>query len=170
MRGVPLTPEQLAERKAARKRLARRVARHSALATLTGVAALALLAWWLLTTVGGRDLLLRQIVARLPQGTTLTWQTATGPASGPMTLHGVRFTMPRAADPACVRSATQRCTSGRITFTADTIVVDPALRPLLGRSRRLDALDIAHATLDLPPDTQPFKLPTWPGSLPGIAP
>ena len=170
MRGVPLTPEQRATRNAARRELARRVARRSALATLAGVALLALLAWWLLTTVGGRDLLLRQIVARLPHGTTLTWQTATGPASGPMTLHGVRFTMPRAADPACVRSAAQRCTGGRITFTADTIVIDPALRPLLGRNLRLDALDVAQATLDLPEDTQPLKLPTWPGSLPGIAP
>ncbi|HMB43464.1 MAG TPA: AsmA-like C-terminal region-containing protein, partial [Luteimonas sp.] len=170
MRGVPLTPEQRATRNAARRVLARRVARHSALATLTGVAMLALLAWWLLTTVGGRDLLLRQIVARLPQGTTLTWQTATGPASGPMTLHGVRFTMPRAADPACVRSPTERCASGRITFTATTLVLDPALRPLLGRTLRLDALDIDGATLDLPQDTQPFKLPSWPGSLPGIAP
>src|SRR6478672_5492150 len=170
MRGVPLTPDQLAERKAARKRLARRVARHSALATLTGVAALALLAWWLLTTVGGRDLLLRQIVARLPQGTTLTWQSATGPASGPMTLHGVRFAMPRAPDPDCVRTATQRCVGGRIHFSAQTIVLDPALRPLLGRTLRLDALDITDATLDLPEDTQPFKLPRWPRSLPGIAP
>src|SRR5512144_3373101 len=86
-----------AARNAARRVLARRVAWHSTLATLAGVVVLALLAWWLLTTVGGRDLLLRQIVARLPQGTTLTWQTATGPASGPMTLHGVRFSMPRAA-------------------------------------------------------------------------
>jgi translocation and assembly module TamB len=170
MRGVPLTPEQRAARNAARRALARRVAWRSALASLALVGLLALLAWWLLTTVGGRDVLLRQIVARLPQGTTLTWRHASGPASGPMTLQGVRFTMPRAPDPACIRTATQPCAAGTIVFTARTIVLDPALRPLLGRSLRLDALDIAGATLDLPVGTQPFKLPRWPDSLPDIAP
>jgi translocation and assembly module TamB len=41
------------------------------------------LAYWLLTTIGGRDLLLRQIVARLPANATLTWEQAEGPARGP---------------------------------------------------------------------------------------
>lgn len=170
MRGVPLTPEQRAARKAARAALARRVAVRSALGTLALVALVALLAWWLLGTIGGRDVLLRQIVARLPQGTTLTWEQATGPASGPLVLRGVRFAMPRPADPDCIRTATQPCLPGRIVFTARGIVLDPALRPLLGRTLRLDALDITGATLDLPPGTQPFQLPRWPGSLPAIAP
>jgi translocation and assembly module TamB len=72
VRGVPLTPEQLEARKAARRALARRVALRSAFGTLALVAVLAIAAWWLLTTIGGRDVLLRQIVARLPAGTTPT--------------------------------------------------------------------------------------------------
>ena len=73
MRGVPLTPEQRAERAAARRALARKVALRSALGAIAiGVLACALL-YWLLTTVGGRDVLLAQIVARLPAGATLTW-------------------------------------------------------------------------------------------------
>ncbi|HVR82188.1 MAG TPA: translocation/assembly module TamB domain-containing protein [Luteimonas sp.] len=170
MRGVALTPEQRAERNAARRVLARRVARHSALGTLALVVLLALFAWWLLSTFGGRDFLLTQIVTRLPEGTTLTWQQAEGPASGPLTLHGVRFEMTRAADPDCVATAGKSCASGRIVFTAQTIVLDPALRPLLGRRLRLDALDIIGATLEVPKSDTPFELPRWPESLPQIAP
>ena len=170
MRGVPLTPEQSAARNSARRARARRVARRSALGTLALVALLAVAAWWLLTTIGGRDLLLRQIVARLPSGTTLTWRQAEGPASGPLTLHGVRFEMPRALNAACVATATNACTLGRIVFTAHIIVIDPALRPLLGRRLRLDALDITGATLELPSNDQPFELPRWPESLPQISP
>ena len=59
---------------------------------------------------------------------------------------------------------------GRIVFDADTIVVDPAIRPLLGKRLRLDALDISGATLDLPRSDKPFELPEWPGVLPDIAP
>ena len=94
MRGVPLTPEQRAERNAARRALARRVARRSAAGTLALIVMLVLFAWWLLTTFGGRDFLLAQIVARLPAGTALTWQSAEGPASGPLTLHGLRWRSP----------------------------------------------------------------------------
>ena len=91
MRGVPLTPEQRAERAAARRALARRVALRSALGTLAlGIVVVALL-YWLLTTVGGRDVLLSQIVARLPAGASLTWSRAEGPARGPLVLHDVRF-------------------------------------------------------------------------------
>ncbi|MFL6591982.1 MAG: translocation/assembly module TamB domain-containing protein [Luteimonas sp.] len=167
---MPLTPEQRAQRNAARRALARRVALRSALGTLALVAIVGALGWWLLTTIGGRDVLLRQIVARLPSGTTLTWQRAEGPASGPLTLHGVRFAMPRALDPACVATPGHSCAMGTITFSAQTIVLDPALRPLLGRTLRLDALSIAGATLALPKTTEPFKFPRWPGSLPQIAP
>jgi translocation and assembly module TamB len=59
---------------------------------------------------------------------------------------------------------------GRIAFTARTVVVDPAIRPLLGKRLRLDALDLRDATLDLPRSDTPFELPRWPDSLPGIAP
>ena len=55
-------------------------------------------------------------------------------------------------------------------FTAQTIVLDPAIRPLFGRRLRLDALDVRNATLDLPKSDKPFELPRWPESLPQIAP
>jgi translocation and assembly module TamB len=167
---VPLTPEQRAERNAARRALARRVAMRSAAGTLALVVMLALFAWWLLTTFGGRDFLLAQIVARLPAGTTLTWQQAEGPASGPLTLRGVRFSMPRQIDPDCVPTKNASCATGRIVFTAQVIVLDPAIRPLFGRRLRLDALDVRDATLDLPKSDKPFELPRWPESLPQIAP
>ncbi|MGN6513305.1 MAG: translocation/assembly module TamB domain-containing protein, partial [Lysobacteraceae bacterium] len=126
--------------------------------------------YWLVTTVGGRDVLLAQVVARLPAGTTLAWQRAEGPAAGPLTLHGVRFSMPRQRDPDCVPTAAASCATGRITFSAATVVVDPALRPLLGRRLRLDALDVRDATLVLPESDTPFKFPRWPDVLPDIAP
>jgi translocation and assembly module TamB len=137
----------------------------------TGLLLLAIvLLYWLLGTVGGRDVLLGQIVARLPAGTTLAWTGAEGPASGPLTLHGVRFSMPRQLDADCVPTAAANCATGRITFNAQTIVLDPAIRPLLGRRLRLDALVVRGATLDLPRSDTPFELPRWPESLPGIAP
>ncbi|HWI24374.1 MAG TPA: translocation/assembly module TamB, partial [Lysobacter sp.] len=132
--------------------------------------AVVVLAWWLLTTVRGRDVLLAQIVARLPAGASLTWQSAEGPASGPLSLHGVRFSMPRQRDPDCKPTSTSSCAMGRITFSAREVVLDPALRPLLGRRLRLDALDVRGAVLDLPRSDKPFELPRWPESLPGIAP
>jgi translocation and assembly module TamB len=167
---VPLTPEQRAERNAARRALARRVALRSAAGTLALIVMLALFAWWLLTTFGGRDFLLAQIVARLPAGTTLTWQQAEGPASGPLMLHGVRFSMPRQIDPDCVPTASASCATGRIVFTAQTIVLDPAIRPLFGKRLRLDALDVRNATLELPKSDKPFELPRWPQSLPQVVP
>jgi translocation and assembly module TamB len=157
---VPLTPEQRAERAAARRALARKVALRSALGTLAlGVVVVALL-YWLLTTVGGRDVLLSQIVSRLPAGASLTWSRAEGPAQGPLVMHDVRFSY--ASEP----EHPQR----RIVFTAKRVVLDPALRPLLGRTLRLDALDVAGATLELPESDEPFELPRWPESLPDIAP
>ena len=125
---------------------------------------------WLLNTVGGRDLLLRQIVARLPAGTSLVWDRAEGPASGPLTLHGVRFSMPRQIDPDCTPTPQASCAMGKIRFNAALVTIDPAIRPLLGRRLRLDALVVRDATLLLPRSDKPFEWPSWPGSLPGIAP
>ena len=160
----------IAQLRALRKQRQRKVALRSGLGTLALVVAAALLLYWLLMTIGGRDALLRQIVARLPAGSELTWKSAEGPASGPMTLHGVHFAMPRQRDPDCVPTKTASCAMGRIVFDADAVVVDPAIRPLLGKRLRLDALDVRGATLDLPRSDKPFELPKWPDVLPDIAP
>lgn len=163
-----LTPEE--------RRTARRiVARRWALRSLFGIAALSalvlLLAYWLLNTIGGRDVLLRQIVARLPDGTTLTWRNAEGPAAGPLTLHDVRFVHRSCADTDGEPVAFGACDKpGALVFTARRAVLDPAIRPLLGRRLRLDALDIDGATLDLPDSDEPFALPRWPDVLPQIEP
>ena len=160
----------IAELRAKRRARMRVLGVRSALVSLALIVVVALLLYWLLMTLGGRDVLLRQIVARLPAGSELTWKSAQGPASGPMTLRGVHFSMPRQRDPDCVPTITASCAMGRIVFTADTVVLDPALRPLLGRRLRLDVLDIRGARLDLPHSDKPFELPTWPDVLPDIAP
>uniref|UniRef100_UPI00387E3A5F translocation/assembly module TamB domain-containing protein n=1 Tax=Agrilutibacter terrestris TaxID=2865112 RepID=UPI00387E3A5F len=126
----------------------------------------AALLYWLLDTVGGRDVLLAQIRQRLPAEASLAWQRAEGPASGPLVLHGVRFTYVLAdkdgrRDPAHPRL---------LEFTARRVVLDPALRPLLGRRLRLDALQLEGATLEIPKSDEPFELPRWPESLPAINP
>lgn len=161
---------RIAELRARRRARLRVLALRSAILGI-GVFVLAVLALaWLLNTVGGRDLLLRQIVARLPADTTLAWSRAEGPASGPLTLHDVRFSMPRQRDPDCVPTPQASCAMGTIHFRAALVVLDPAIRPLLGRRLRLDALVVRDATLDLPRSDKPFELPRWPESLPEIAP
>jgi len=165
-----LTPEEreariveLRARRRARMRwLAIRGSLGAGLLTLVVAAAV----YWLLTTVGGRDALLKQIVARLPEGASLAWRAAEGPAAGPLTLRGVRFTY----TPACPTDETDCTPGGPVVFTAETVVLDPAIRPLLGRRLRLDALRINGATLDLPKDDKPFELPRWPDVLPDIRP
>lgn len=140
---------ELRQRRFARLRwLAVRAAILSvALALLAGV-----FLYWLLTSIGGRDLLMAQIVARLPENATLSWRSLDGPLSGPLTLNGVRFTY------------------DRIVFTAERVYLDPAIRPLIRRRLRLDALQIRNATLEIPESNEPFELPRWPEVLPEIAP
>jgi translocation and assembly module TamB len=150
------TPEErearIRELREKRHARARRIAvRSAATFGIVGVLVVTLL-WWLLTTVAGRDVLLAQIKARLPDNASFDWQRAEGPASGPMTLHGVRFAW------------------DELSFTAQRITLDPALRPLLGRRLRLDAMVVQGATLDLPPSKEPFKLPAWPEVLPAVNP
>jgi len=128
--------------------------------------AVAALLYWLLTTIGGRDVLLAQIQQRLPAEARLSWERAEGPASGPLVLHGVRFTYLMAdkdgnRDPKHPRL---------LEFTAKRAMLDPALRPLLGRRLRLDALQLEGATLEIPESDEPFELPRWPESLPAINP
>lgn len=107
--------------------------------------------YWLLSTVAGRDVLLAQIIARLPEGSALRWERAEGPLSGPLTLHGVDFRY------------------GEIRFTADRAYLEPDLRPLLGRKLRLDRLELQGAALTLAGSDEPFELPRWPDVMPDIA-
>ena len=93
---------RIAELRSLRRKRQRTVALRSGLGTLALAVVAGLLLYWLLMTIGGRDVLLRQIVSRLPADTALTWKSAEGPASGPMTLRGVHFSMPRQRDPDCV--------------------------------------------------------------------
>lgn len=170
------TPAQrearLAELKTLRRRRQRKVALRSGLGTLVLVLLAVGLLWWLLTTIGGRNVLLARIVAALPANASLTWKSAEGPAKGPLSLHGVRFTWATCADvDRPVNAPFASCKERRDTvFTADTVTLDPSVRPLLGRKLRLDALDIRNATLDLAKDDKPFELPKWPEVLPRIEP
>ena len=116
-----------------------------------GLVLLALLAvYWLLQTVAGRDVLLAQVVARLPVGASFTWDKVDGPVAGPLTLYNVDF---RYDD---------------IHFHAERAHLEPDLRPLLGRKLLLDKLELTNATLNLAKSDEPFKLPSWPDSLPQI--
>ncbi len=108
------------------------------------------LLYWLLQTVAGRDVLLAQIIARLPAGSSLTWSKVEGPLAGPLVLHDLDLRY------------------DKIRFTAKRAYLDPDIRPLLGRRLRLDAMQLNDATLDVPKSDEPFKLPSWPESLPNI--
>lgn len=122
----------------------------SGLGVLALVIGAVVLVYWLLQTVAGRDVLLAQIISRLPVGATLTWDKVEGPIAGPLTIHGLDF---RYQD---------------YRFTARRAYLDPDIRPLLGRRLRLDAFEIEGATLDLVPSDEPFELPRWPESLPPV--
>jgi translocation and assembly module TamB len=123
----------------------------SALAGLALLGLLLVLLYWLLQTVAGRDVLLAQVSARLPAGASLRWQAIEGPLAGPLTLRKVDF---RYQD---------------IHFSAERVHLDPDIRPLLGRTLRLDALELSGAVLELGPSSdEPFELPRWPDSLPQI--
>ncbi|KAB7768448.1 translocation/assembly module TamB domain-containing protein [Xanthomonas maliensis] len=119
--------------------------------TVLGLGVLALIAvYWLLQTVAGRDVLLAQVVARLPVGASLSYGAVEGPVAGPLTLRNVDF---RYQD---------------IHFTAERVYLEPDLRPLLGRKLQLDAVQVSNASLNLGKSEEPFKLPSWPESLPQI--
>src|SRR5690606_21567408 len=122
----------------------------SGLGLLALVVAAVVAVYWLLQTVAGRDVLLAQIVSRLPVDSSLTWERAEGPLAGPLTLHNLDF---RYQD---------------YRFTARRAHLDPDIRPLLGRRLRLDAFVLEDATLNLAKSDEPFELPSWPGSLPAI--
>ncbi|MGJ4730304.1 translocation/assembly module TamB domain-containing protein, partial [Luteimonas sp. SDU101] len=162
--------QRIAELRERRRRRLRMLAIRSALTSVVLVLLASVLLYWLLTTLGGRDFLLARIVAALPAGSELTWDSAEGPASGPLTLHGVRYVQRGCPDvegqPVPYGQCAQPTT---LTFTAQRVVLDPAIAPLVGRRLRLDALDVEGAVLDLPePADTPFELPTWPEVLPRI--
>nr|WP_133000155.1 translocation/assembly module TamB domain-containing protein [Luteimonas arsenica] len=172
-----LTPEErearIAELRARRRARARMLAVRSAIGMAALGALVLVLAWWLLSTLGGRDFLLSQVVARLPAGTTLEWRDAEGPASGPLTLHDVAFQQlvcPEVDDQPVPYG--QCASPNALRFSAKRITLDPAIRPLFGRLLRLDAAQVEDAVLELPPsdDGEPFSLPRWPEVLPQIEP
>ena len=162
---------RVAELRARRRARARWLATRS-VALILGLSVLsALLLYLLFNTLRGRDVLLNQIVDRLPEGDQLTWSRAEGPASGPMILHDLRYAHRGCPDRDGKPVAWPGCRTALLTvFTAKRAVLDPTLRPLLGRRLRLEALAVSGATLILPESDEPFELPRWPQSLPAIAP
>lgn len=142
--------KRIAELREKRRKRMRVLAIRSGIATVALAIIACVALYWLLQTVAGRDVLLAQIVARLPAGSTFTWKSAEGPVAGPLTLEGVEFRY------------------DTIRFTAERIHLDADIRPLLGKRVRLDVLDVRNATLDLAKSDEPFKLPRWPDVLPQI--
>ncbi|HHW4679046.1 MAG TPA: translocation/assembly module TamB domain-containing protein [Xylella sp.] len=112
--------------------------------------ALFVLFYWLLQTTSGRDVLLGQVVARLPTAAAFTWDSAEGVVAGPLTLRNVDF---RYQD---------------IHFRAARVRLDPDIWPLLMLRLRLDVLEMDSATLGLGKSEEPFRWPTWPDVLPLI--
>ncbi|MGY1458020.1 translocation/assembly module TamB domain-containing protein [Luteimonas sp. A534] len=172
-----ISPEErearIAELRARRRTRVRKLALRSAIGIAALVVLVLVVAWWLLSTLGGRDFLLSQVVTRLPAGTTLEWRDADGPASGPLTLHDVAFQQlvcPEVDDEPVPYG--QCAMPNALRFSARRITLDPAIRPLLGRLLRLDAAQVEGAVLELPPsdDGEPFSLPRWPEVLPQIEP
>ncbi|MFP5374041.1 MAG: hypothetical protein ACLGHW_03965, partial [Gammaproteobacteria bacterium] len=161
---------RIAELRALRRKRMRALARQSAFTSFGLMLLVLLFAWWLLGSLGGRDFLLAQIVARLPPDATLTWQRAEGPVRGPLVLHGVRFTMPRQRDPDCRPARGAPCATGLVVFTARRVALDAAIGRMSGRTLRLDTLDVVDARLDLPATDRRFELPRWPDVLPDIEP
>jgi translocation and assembly module TamB len=152
--GENITQEEreahIAELRARRRARLRVLAVRSAIGAAAVTVLLCISLYWLLQTVAGRDVLLGQILARLPANASLTWQRVEGPLAGPLTLHGVDLRW------------------DKIHFSAERVHLDPDLRPLLGKRLRLDSLEIHNARLDVPETDEPFELPSWPESLPQV--
>lgn len=162
---------RIAELRQRRRARMRWLAIRSLLLMLALVVVAIALGYFLFNTFRGRDVLLGQIVSRLPAGSTLTWSRAEGPASGPMVLHDVEFVHRGCPDVDGKPVAWPGCATPLLTvFAAKRVELDPTLQPLLGRRLRLEALRIDDATLTLPESDEPFELPRWPESLPAIAP
>lgn len=161
---------RIAELATLRKKRRRKMALRSGFGIVALVLLIVVLLYWLVMTIGGRNVLLSQIKSRLPAGSQLTWSSAEGPASGPLILHDLHFSMPRQRDPACTPTPQASCEMGTIVFDAEKVMLDPSLRPLLGKRLYLTALEVSGAMLDLPRSDTPFELPHWPDLLPQIEP
>ncbi len=108
------------------------------------------LLFWLLATAGGRDTLLARVVGLLPAN-SLRWEKAEGTVYGPLVLHGLRYD------------------HGGVVFTAERVLLDARVLPVLGRRLQLDRLEVDRAVLVLPPTAdEPFELPAWPDVLPRL--
>ncbi|WP_083487896.1 translocation/assembly module TamB domain-containing protein [Pseudoxanthomonas dokdonensis] len=142
--------QRIAELRARRRARVRWLAVRGGIGLAVLLLGLLVLAYWLLQTVAGRDVLLSQVVARLPANASLTWKQVEGPLAGPLTLRGVDLHW------------------DKIHFSAERIYLDPDIRPLLGKRLRLDAMEIEGAMLDMPSSDEPFELPRWPDVLPAI--
>ncbi|MFY2762648.1 translocation/assembly module TamB domain-containing protein [Arenimonas sp. MALMAid1274] len=129
---------------------ARRYARRAGIGSLVLVLLLGAVLFWLLGTVSGRDSLLARVVRLLPPE-SLVWDRAEGTVFGPLVFHGLRYS------------------HDGVSFTAERVLLDPQVLPVLGRRLQLDRLEVDGAVLTLPPtDDETFELPTWPGSLPRL--
>ena len=129
------------------RRWTRRVGLGSVALTVAG----GMLLFWLLATTGGRDTLLARVVGLLPAD-SLRWEKAEGTVYGPLVLHGLRYD------------------HAGVVFTAERVLLDARVLPVLGRRLQLDRLEVDRAVLVLPPtDGDPFELPAWPGVLPRLA-
>ncbi len=129
---------------------ARRWSRRIGLGAVLLAVATAALLFWLLETTTGRDTLLGRVLGLLPPD-SLSWQRAEGTVSGPLELFGVRYAQ------------------DGVVFTAERLLLDPDVLPVLGRRLQLDRLEVDGAVLVLPAAAnEPFALPTWPEVLPRL--
>lgn len=154
------------------RRRRRKIAVRSGASTLAMLVLMVVAAYWIVSTIAGRDFLLAQIKLRLPAGTELSYSKAEGPLRGPLILHDVDFIHRTCPDKDGEAVPYPGCDKPQaIRFTARRAMLHPSLRPLLGRTLFLRALEVDGATLALPgaPD-EPFELPRWPQSLPDIKP
>ncbi len=164
---------RIAELAKLRRRRQRRLMLGGVLSVAAVLAVILGLVWWLLSTLGGRDLLLAQIKARLPANASLEWQSAEGPVRGPLVLHGARFTWVACADDDFDVNtvAMSLCKDPRTTrFTASRLLLHPRLGALFSARLELAAIEVEGASLDIAKSDTPFELPTWPEVLPRIEP
>jgi len=134
-----------------RRSFVRRWSLRLGVGTAVLVLAVGVLLFWLLATAGGRDALLARVLALLPAD-SLRWEQVEGTVAGPLVLRGLRYD------------------HDGVVFTAERVLLDPRLLPVLGRRLQLNRLEVDRAVLVLPPaNDEPFALPAWPDVLPRLS-